>query len=169
MLEFGKLIAKAKSSRFHLWLLNRLLPRMIPFNAGHGYTVTHIDDEEVRCTLPLKRRNLNHIRGLHACALATLAEFVTGFRLLTKLDVKKYRIIMQRIEMEYFYQGRTDAFASFRLGDQWMEERVTKPLENDDAVVVDCEIEIHDAKQNHLCTGRVFWQVKAWKKVRLRV
>lgn len=169
MLETDKIIVKAKTSRFYLWLLNRLLPRMIPFNTGHGYTITRFDDEEVRCTLPLKRKNLNHIRGLHACALATLAEFTTGFRLLTKLDVKKYRIIMEKIEMEYFYQGKTDAFASYRIDDQWVEERVRKPLQDIDAVVVDCEITIHDAKQNHLCTGRVFWQVKEWDKVILKV
>lgn len=169
MLEFDKIVAKAKTSRLHLWLLNRLLSRMIPFNAGHDYTVTRFDDEEVRVTLPLKRRNLNHIRGLHACALATLAEFTTGFRLLTKLDSGKFRIIMERIEMEYFYQGKTDAFASCRTDDQWVRERVLKPLQQSDSVVVECEIEIHDASRNHLCTGRVFWQVKEWEKVRLKL
>lgn len=170
MLDSATILERAKSSRLHLWLLNRmLLPRMIPFNAGHGYTITRFDDEEVRCRLPMKRRNLNHVRGLHACALATLAEFTTGFRLLTRLDTRKYRIIMQRIEMEYFYQGKTDAFASCRIDDRWIRDRVLKPLQDDDAVVVECEIGIHDAMQNHLCTGRVFWQVKEWEKVRLKL
>lgn len=169
MLDPERILDKAKSSRVHLWLLNRMLARMIPFNSGHGYTITHIDDDEVRCTLPLKRRNLNHIRGLHACALATLAEFTTGFRLLTRLGMTRYRIIMQKIEMEYFYQGKTDALAAFRTDDGWLEENVLQPLQHDDAVVVQCEIEIHDAEQNHLCTGRVSWQVKEWDKVRLRI
>jgi acyl-coenzyme A thioesterase PaaI-like protein len=169
MHKFEKIVVKAKTSRLYLWLLNRLLPRMIPFNAGHGYTITHFDDSEVRVRLPLKRRNLNHIRGLHACALATLAEFTTGFRLLTRLGAGKYRIIMERIEMEYFYQGKTDAFAFCRTDEQWVEERVLNPLKHGDSVVVDCEIEVHDANRNHLCTGRVFWQVKEWQKVRLKV
>jgi len=169
MFDSDRIFIKAKFSHFYLWLLNRLLSRMIPFNMGHGYTITQFDDEEVKCTLPLKRNNLNHIRGLHACALATLAEFTTGFRLLTKLDVKKYRIIMEKIEMEYFYQGKTNAYATYRVDDQWVEEKVLNPLQNKDAVIVDCEIEIHDAWQNHLCTGRVSWQVKEWEKVGLKV
>jgi len=168
MFNTERVFIKAKSSRYHLWLLNRLLPRMIPFNAGHGYTITGFDDDEVRCTLPFKRRNLNHIHGLHACALATLAELTTGFRLLTRLDASKYRIVMEKIRMEYFYQGKSDALAVYRIDDQWIEEQVMEPLRSRDSVVVDCEIRIHDARQNHLCTGRVHWHVKEWAKVRLK-
>ncbi|MDX1609554.1 MAG: DUF4442 domain-containing protein [Halofilum sp. (in: g-proteobacteria)] len=169
MPDIERILDKAKSSPLHLWLLNRMMGRLIPFNSGHGFAVSHIDDDEVRCTLPLKKRNLNHIRGLHACALATLAEFTTGFRLLTKLGMKRYRIIMQKIEMEYFYQGKTDAMATFRIDDRWLEQNVLQPLGQNESVVVECEVEIHDTERNHLCTGRVSWQVKDWEKVRLRI
>jgi len=167
MFKTEKIFTKAKSSPFYLWLLNQLLPRMIPFNKPHKYRITHYDDDSVECILPFKKRNLNHIKGLHACALATLAEFTTGFRLLTRLEVKKYRIIMQKIEMEYFYQAkRTAAIASFSTDQKWVEEQVLLPLQQQDAVTVNCQVKIHDEHQNHICTGNIYWQIKPWDKVK---
>lgn len=44
---------------------------------------------------------MNHVRGIHVCAIATIAEFSTGFLLLTRLDDAKYRLIMSNMELEY--------------------------------------------------------------------
>lgn len=169
MIDAGKIIEKAKRSPLYLKVLNWSLNRMVPFNKPHGFEVTAVGDYHLKTSLPYKRRNLNHIRGLHACALATLSEFTTGFLLVSKLDGKKFRLIMQRLEMDYHYQGKMSATAEFAVSEEWFNENIYGPLKSSDAVIVHCEIKIHDVAGNHLTTGKVFWQVKNWSKVKLKV
>lgn len=163
------ILQKAKRSRFYLKVLNWSLNRMIPFNKPHGFTIVEISDTHLKTSIPYKKANFNHIRGLHACGLATLSEFTTGFLLINRLDAKKYRLIMQRLEMDYHYQGKMEAFAEFTITDQWLHEKIAEPLKAQDAVVVICEVMIHDREGNHLTTGRVHWQVKDWKSVKTKV
>lgn len=169
MIELTKIVEKAKKSSFYRWLLNFSMDRMIPFNQPHGFAIVEIDDYSIKTKVPYKRRNWNHIRGLHACSLATLSEFTTGFLLVSKLEVKKYRLIMQKLEVSYHYQGKMDAFASFELSEQWLNDQVMRPLREHDAVVVVCEVKIHDSKGNLLTTAFVHWQIKEWSKVKTKV
>ncbi|MCH7513600.1 MAG: DUF4442 domain-containing protein [Bacteroidetes bacterium] len=163
------LFQKAKKSAFHLWLLNRIMWRIIPFNKPHRFLIEKVEEKGLVMKLPYIRKNLNHIKGLHACALATLTEYVTGLTLLTSLEFRKYRIIMKKIEMEYHYQGKTDAHARFGVSDKWIEERVSNPVAQHGAVEVDCLVDIFDADNNKLCTGNVCWQIKDWEKVKTKV
>lgn len=169
MLNPTEILKKARTSSFYLWLLNRSLSRMIPFNKPHGFRVVEIEEFRLKTLMPYRRSNFNHIRGLHACGLATISEFTTGFLLLSSLDMKKYRIIMQRLEMDYHYQGKMDATAEFTISNEWLEKTVVTPLKTQDAVVVPCEVKIHDEKGNHLTTGVVHWQIKDWQKVKTKV
>src|SRR5690606_34847632 len=137
-----EILQKAKTSAFYLSLLNWSLARMIPFNKPHGFKVLSVEDYRLKTVMPYKKSNFNHIRGLHACGLATISEFTTGFMLISKLDMKRYRIIMQRLEMEYHYQGKMDAYAEYRLEDAWMEKEIYEPLKTQDAVVLPFEIKI---------------------------
>ena len=169
MFDAAKILQKAKHSAFYRKVLNWSLARMIPFNKPHGFKVIEIDDFRIKTLMPYKKGNFNHIKGLHACGLATISEFTTGFLLLSLLDSKKYRIIMQRLEMNYHYQGKMDATAEFAITKEWLAEKVIMPLKNQEAVVVPCEIKINDIKGNHLTTGTVFWQFKDWTKVKTKV
>jgi len=169
MLDPFVIITRARNSVFYKKLLNWSLNRMIPFNKPHNFTVVEIGDYHLKTCIPYTRKNFNHIRGLHACALATLSEFTTGFLLITKLDARKYRLIMQRLEMDYHYQGKMDAFAEFRISDEWIEANIVAPLKRDESTVVVCEVKIHDRQGNHLTTGKVHWQVKDWSKVKTKV
>ncbi|MCG8386447.1 MAG: DUF4442 domain-containing protein [Cytophagales bacterium] len=161
-----QLVKKARDSKFYLWLLNQGLFRMIPFNKPHNFRVAEITDTKIKTLLPYRRSNFNHIRGIHACAMATVSEFTTGFLMVSRLDPKKYRIIMKTLEMEYHYQGKMDAYGEFEITDQWLAEHIYQPLEKEDSVVVRCEVKIHDKEGNHLSTGQVYWQVKPWSKVK---
>lgn len=169
MLDLNKILEKAYTSSFYLWLLNFGLSRMIPFNRPHGFRVASISKTSIKTKIPYRKLNFNHIRGLHACALATISEFTTGFLLISRIDGKKFRIIMQRIEMDYHYQGKMDAFAEFQITDEWLREHVTGPLEHKESTVALCEVKIHDSAGNHLTTGKVYWQIKPWSSVRTKV
>jgi hypothetical protein len=163
------LIRKAYTSRRYLFILNFLLVRMIPFNRPHGFRITELSQYRIRTIMPYKTLNFNHIRGLHACGLATLSEFTTGLLLLANLGFDKYRIIMQRLEMDYHFQGKMDAFAEFNISDEWLQQEIVRPLETQDAILVPCIVKITDAAGNHLTTGKVFWQLKDWKKVKTKL
>ena len=169
MFDSAKILEKAKHSSFYLKVLNWSLARMIPFNKPHGFKIFEIEDFRLKILIPYRKSNFNHIRGLHACALATISEFATGFLLLSNLDIKKYRLIMQRLEMDYHYQGKMDAFAEFIISKEWLQENIVNPLQTQEAVVVPCEVKIHDSKGNHLTTGKVFWQIKSWSKVKTKL
>ena len=169
MLNLNAAVEKAKSSSFYRRLLNWSLDQMIPFNKPHKIRVLEIGDYHIKTLLPYRKKNFNHIKGLHACALATISEFTTGFLLLSKLDAKKYRLIMQRLEMDYHYQGKMDAIASFSISEDWLKQFIYIPLQQQEAVIIICEIKILDLKGNHLTTGKVHWQVKDWQKVKTRI
>ncbi len=164
----AKLIEKAKHSRFYLWLLNLALSRMIPFNLPHGFEVTQLSDSGIRTRLPYKRKNLNHVRGLHACALATLSEFTTGFLLISRLGMDRYRLILQKLEIDFHYQGKMDGIAEFQADEDWFNQKIYLPLQSNDSVIVPCQVKIHDTKGNHLTTATVYWQLKDWKKVKTK-
>jgi hypothetical protein len=168
MLDPNVVLQKAKTSSFYLWLLNFSLDRMIPFNKPHGFRVIEVGDYHLKTLIPYRKKNFNHIRGLHACALATISEFTTGFLLVAKLDGKKYRLIMQKLEMDYHYQGKMDAVAEFSISEDWLNSKIYTPLKAGEAVVVNCEVKIHDVKGNHLTTGHVYWQIKDWNKVKTK-
>lgn len=168
-MDFLTFIDKAKSSSFYLRLLNWQMRRMIPFNKPHGFQIMELTDTEIRTRIPYTKRNFNHIKGLHATAMATLCEFTSGFLLISRIDPRKYRIILTKLKMEYFYQGKTDGFGSFRLSDEWIEENIYKVLESDESTVVECPVKIVDSQGNHLATGISHWQVKNWLKVKTKV
>jgi acyl-coenzyme A thioesterase PaaI-like protein len=163
------LVEKAKRSPLYLKFLNWGLYRMIPFNAPHGFEIAEIHDWEIKTVLPYIRKNMNHIRGIHACAMATVSEFTSGLMLITKLPSTKYRLILQRLEMAYHYQGKMRAFGTFKISEEWLHQQVIVPLQTQDAVLVPCVVNIHDRKGNHLSTATVYWQIKEWSKVKTKV
>lgn len=168
MMNPSKLILKAGSSNFYKWLLNMVLWNMIPFNKPHKLLVTKIHPGNIEIKLPYIKRNFNHIRGLHACSMATQAEYATGMALITKLDSKEFRIIMQKIEMEYFYQGKSDAVARFAVTDDWLQSQVHDVLASGLPAIVQCEVDIYDKDENKLATGKIHWQIKSWSEVRTK-
>jgi len=168
-MDLSKWVDKASKSNFYRYIFNIGLSRLIPFNKPHKFTVVEISKAHLKLKLPYQKRNLNHVKGLHACALATLAEMSTGLLLISNLDPKKYRLILQKLELEYHYQGKTDAFAEYTLDSQFIEHGILNPLTVQESVLVPCEVKIFDTNQNHLATGRPVWQIKDWKKVKTKV
>ena len=139
---------------------------MIPFNKPHGIAVLELTDHSLKTLYPYKRMNLNHIKGLHACGLATLSEFTTGMLLSLRLNMKQYRLIMQSMQVEYKYQGKMDATAEFVITDEWLSANVIDPLNTSDKVIVTCEVDTRDTEWNILGTARIYWQIKNWNKVK---
>ena len=161
-------VAKARDSKFHLWLLNIGLLQTVPFNKPHELKLTHIGEDELTVTAKNIRLNQNHIKGIHACLLATLCEYVSGLSLLLRLDPKEYRIILKNIHMTYHYQAKKDVSAVFKLSKQQFESEIIEPLKNTEAILKEFSVDVFDDDGNHICTGLINWQIKAWKNVKTK-
>lgn len=168
-MDFTGLISSARNSKWALWKLNFILLRAIPFNRPHSIRLLKIEPEEIQVSIPYKRSNLNHIKGIHACGLATACEYASGFLLLSNLNAKDYRIIMESIEMKYHFQAKKHAIATYRLSLDDLKKKVIEPLKKEDQVFIKCEVLCHDSDGNHLCTGYTNWQIKRWDKVRTKL
>ncbi|TYO95824.1 acyl-coenzyme A thioesterase PaaI-like protein [Geothermobacter ehrlichii] len=163
------LLEGARRSKFRLWLLNLLLGRLIPFNRPHGIRVLAIDQDQVQTAAPYRRRNHNHLRGIHACCIATVAEFSSGLLFLSRLNPSRYRLIMAKLEIDYRYQAKGAIVATSRLSDAELKERVLKPLATSDRVLTTLATEVHDQQGNLVAVAQVTWQIKPWDKVRTGV
>ncbi len=169
MNQLFTVVKKAQHSSFYLWILNFGLLRAIPFNKPHGFKIVELGEDHVTIKMPYKTNNLNHIKGLHACGLATVCEYAAGFSLIRKLDFSKYRLILEKLEMQYTYQGKGDAFVTFELDNDFIHKNVIEPLKNQDKVTVRLRSEVKDVRGNVLCIGDTYWQLKSWEKVKTKL
>jgi hypothetical protein len=160
---------KAQTSKTWNCILNLGLLRMVPFNRPHNFWVNKLTNNEVQVKLPCIKLNMNHVNGIHACAMATTSEYASGLLLLHRLNPKEFRIIMESISVKYHYQGKTTAFTKFILTDDEFEKEIINPLKSEDAIYKLCEVKTYDKNDNLLCTASVNWQIKNWKKVKTKV
>lgn len=164
-MDLTKLIDKASDSKFHLWKLNRILWLGIPFNKPHRFKILRIEEGYAKVSLPYRRSNLNHIKTIHACAMATCSEYVSGLVLGTKFNFKEYRLIMRDLKMDYHFQGKMNAFCEFHFTPEDFQN-VIKQLENKDSVDIAVQVKCVDEAKNHLATASINWQIKPWVKTR---
>ncbi len=164
-----KLTARARKSPGWLRLLNLLLARIIPFNRPHGFAIEEIREDYLRTAAPYKRKNHNHLRGIHACAIATIAEFSGGFLLLSRLDPRKYRLIMSRIEVDYLYQAKERIVSESHLPEARLQQEIIEPLRQQEAITIRMESRIADISGNQVAIAFTTWQVKRWDRVRTKI
>lgn len=167
--KLPSLLEGARRSPWRLRMLNTFLGRLIPFNRPHGIRILELGKEHVKTTAPYRRRNQNHIRGTHACCIATVAEFSSGLLFLSRLNPARYRLIMAHLDIDYRYQAKSAIIAETSLSDQQLKDEILKPLAETDKLLFTQTTEIHDAHQNHIATARVTWQIKRWDAVKTKV
>lgn len=165
----NQLIKKAQRSPFRLWLLNIILWWKIPFNLPHRIKIIKIEEEAITMLLPFRKRNKNHINSMHACALATICEYITGITLAKVIDPEKYRFILQKLEMSYKYQAKKDVIARMEIPSGWIMDEVLVPLRSAESVIKEFKAELFDTDHNLICIGSSNWQIKKWDAVKTKV
>ncbi|MCB0279067.1 MAG: DUF4442 domain-containing protein [Calditrichaeota bacterium] len=163
------LLKKSQHSAFNLWLLNRVFRFSIPFNSAHKLRISKVEPELIETVAPNKRRNKNHINGMHACCIATISEFAAGVSFLNRLDPSKYRFILSDLNIHYSYQGKTACRAVAKLSNQDLEEKIMKPLSESDAVLYEQTSEVFDGNDQLIATCKTTWQIKDWSKVKTKL
>ena len=162
------LMEKSQSSRSALVIFNRLLRYGIPFNRRHGSRVLNIKPGQVTTLIPYRKCNRNHINGVHACAIATLAEFAAGLVLLESFSPQEYRLIMSTLSAEYHYQAKTDLTAIATI-DVATLRLLTQRLQYEEKVKQEVVTEVIDRHNNAIATVTTCWQLKRWDQVRVQL
>ncbi len=163
------LIVKARRSQLWLWVLNFMMARNVPFNRPHKFRIFEIGADKIITRAPYRRQNHNHIRGIHACAIATIAEFSAGFLLLTKLDPAKYRLIMSKLDVDYSSHAKEEIYAEAKMSDEQIQQKVILPLQQSESITIVMENVVRDSLDNEVAIAHTTWQIKRWDKVRTKV
>ena len=143
--------------------------KMIPFNGPHRFNVEELSSEKVVVRIPYRRSNLNHLKGIHACALSTACEYSSGLLILRHLGTSNYRLIMRSLKSTYHYQGKETVNAIFELGEKEVNDLLLPKLKEVGEVDLTAEIKAFDLSGNHICTTVCLWQIKTWDKVSTKV
>ncbi len=161
-----KIANKAFHSGFYRSLLSRILSFAVPFNSPHRLRIIELDKGYAKVKLPFIRSNRNHVKSVHACALATLCEFTCGISVMTLLSADEYRIVLKSLQMDYQYRGRGDVFCEHRLDAQAFIIDHGSSLESGSPLLYETVSKVCDLQGNIICTGIAVWQIKKWDSVK---
>lgn len=149
-------------------ILMQFLQRLIPFNRPHHFSLKKISKSEVCLKIPLIRNNKNHLKGMHACAIATLGEYTAGLLLIQNFSFSRFRLILKKLQVDYHYQGRTNLHSIAKISKKELHI-ITKKLKNNDQVISTINCEVYDKKENHIATITTSWQLKKWAMVSTKI
>ncbi len=164
MLNLENIVKRAYTSKFCLEVLNYGLWFKIPFNKPHRLRIIELSENSISVRIPYVRKNMNHLKGIHACALATASEYACGFLLISRLSADKYRLIMRSMHVDYTKQGKSDVYVKFNLDENRIEE-ITSKLKIEKQCLEILEVEVRDKQQNLISVAKLEWQLKEWKNI----
>lgn len=131
------------------WLFSRIVGRMAPYTGTIGARVTELEPGRARVELRDRRRVRNHLRSVHAIALANLGEMSSGLAMMAALPAG-VRGIPTRISIEYLKKARGTLIAHGTAA----PPAVTEPT------TTDAEARIIDADGDVVAHIRVQWNLQ---------
>lgn len=164
-MKLEEIVKKAYASKFWLEILNYGLWLKIPFNKPHILRIISLRENSITVKIPYIRKNLNHLKGVHACALATASEYACGFLLISRLSSDKYRLIMRSMHVDFIKQGKSELYVTFNLNENRVEEIKQKLRETSHCLEI-LEVEVRDAQQNLISMAKLEWQLKEWGSIK---
>jgi acyl-coenzyme A thioesterase PaaI-like protein len=131
------------------WLFSRMVGRVAPYTATVGARVERLEPGRSVVTLRDRRRVRNHLRSVHAIALANLGELASGLAAMSALP-PGVRGIPTRIEIDYAKKARGTLTATGSAAIPEVHEPVTTYAAAD----------IRDEAGDVVASVRVRWQLE---------
>ncbi len=128
-------------------LFTKTIWRFVPYTATVGAEVIELDERRSLLRLRDRRRVRNHLKCVHAIALANFAEATTGLAMVTGMPVG-YRGIVTGLEMKYLLKARGTLLAKCSAPEITAEQSAY-------TVTTD----ITDASGEVVAVGTFFWKV----------
>lgn len=130
-----------------------LMGKLVPFLRTAGLQFDLITQHEVQVSLKNKKRIQNHIRGVHACAMALLAETATGF--VTNMNTPDDKLILLKsMHINYNRRANGDMRAVATLNTQQAEQILNQEKGN---ITVVCHV--YDSSNQEPIEVEMIW---AW-------
>ena len=92
------------------------MQEVIPFNRPHRLTIHSLGAFEAEVRLPFLRRNKNHLGTMHACAMATAAEYASGLCVLRVVGMEGHRLVMAEMNVQYTRRAEGTCIAKAGIG-----------------------------------------------------
>ena len=143
------------------------MQEVIPFNRPHRISVLEVSTKGCKVFLPDRRRNRNHLGTMHACAIATAAEYVSGLNLVEACDMSKFRLIMSKIVVDYIRRPNGSCIAESSLSKSDLS-LINKGLDAEGVTKFDMLSTVTDSKNETVAKATIHWQVKSWEKVHVK-
>ncbi|MBN3859473.1 MAG: DUF4442 domain-containing protein [Neisseriaceae bacterium] len=105
------------------WVMSKILSRFVPFINTAGAQFQKLTREEVVVSIKNRRKVQNHIKGVHACATALIAETATGF--VTNMNCPDNKLILLKdMHIQYTKVATGNLTAVARCTEK-MAEKIT--------------------------------------------
>ncbi len=159
---YNKLLAREDA--LGLTILDSVLTFMIPFNSAHKIKLKSFKKNCIETTLPFLRANQNHLKTIHACAIATIGEYTAGLLLLKNLGLGQYRYILSHLEVKYHRQAKSELRGKAELTQEALSQ-LKKNIQLDSKADIQLVTQLFNPQGE--CVSEIFstWQVKEWSKV----
>ena len=130
------------------WIFSRILAWQVPYSGSIRAQVVSLTPGHCRVQLRERRRVRNHLKSIHAVALANLGELCSGLGLLSGLP-PQVRGIVIKISTEYFKKARGTIHA---------ESSCSTPSVNQDTEFV-VTADMLDEQQDLVARTTVTWKL----------
>lgn len=130
------------------WIFSKLLGRMVPYTGSIKPRVLSLSETGARIEMRDRRAVRNHLRSVHAIALANLAELSTGLPLAYAVQPRG-RAILVSITVEFLKKARGTLIGSSSF--------VAPKADRDEDIEI--PVEVRDDAGDVVARARARWRV----------
>lgn len=125
-------------------LFSRALGRFVPYTGSIPFLVEELSPGYARISLVEQKSVRNHLKSIHAIALANLAE-LTGSMALTYSMPHDARFIVKKLDIDYLRKARGRVYAVCTCSVPESNARHTYEV----------SVEVYDAQEEQVCATRL--------------